>query len=101
FVVPKRRGFDPVENRMEQEASRHADVYVFALLAHQTKATLDPLSLDQWKFYVLPTSILDARTRSQHSITLKNLEGLAGPPIDFDGLAAKVRAAAFGKIGLL
>ena len=40
------------------------------------KATVDPLDLDQWVFYVLPTAVLDGRTRSQHSITLKTLQGL-------------------------
>jgi hypothetical protein len=51
-------------------------VYVSALLAHTDKATVDPLDLDQWTFYVLPTAVLDGRTRSQHSIMLRTLEGL-------------------------
>ena len=43
-------------------ARRHAQVYVFALLARTDKATVDPLDLDQWAFYVLPTAVLDGRT---------------------------------------
>ena len=93
FVVPKRRGYDAVENELESSASRHAHVYVLALLAHKDKATLDPLNLEQWRFYVLPTTKLDDRTRSQHSITLKSLEGLAGDSIGFDGLASAVKHA--------
>ena len=61
---------------MELTLRRHADVYVFALLAHQDKASVDPLDLAQWKFYVLPTSTLDSRNRSQYSITLKSLSTL-------------------------
>ena len=93
FVVPRRRGWDPETNIMEEEPSRHAHVYVFALLAHQDKATVDPLNLSQWRFYVLPTRVLDERARSQHSIALSSLEALAGPPIDFWSLGEAVRRA--------
>lgn len=52
---------------------------MFAVLAHVVKETIDPLDVGQWQFYVLPTSALDSRTRSQHSITLKSLEELTQP----------------------
>lgn len=53
---------------------RHADVYVFALLKEKNKATVNPLSTEQWVFYVLPTSRLNNRTRSQSSITFNSFE---------------------------
>lgn len=94
FVVPKRRGFDPVTNQLESTPpSRHADVYVFALLDHQDKNTVDPLQLGQWKFYALAARRLDERQRSQHSITLHSLEALAGPAVDFSHLGEAVRRA--------
>lgn len=55
---------------------RHADVYVFCLLHHEDKQTVDPLNLDQWEFYVLATIEVDNYERSQHSITLKSLQRL-------------------------
>lgn len=94
FVVACRRGFDPEANVLEEVASRHADVYVFALLAHRDKATIDPLDLSQWRFYVLPTRVLNKRTRSQHSITLSSLQALAGPALNFWNLGKAVREAA-------
>jgi hypothetical protein len=84
FIAPKRRAWDPETNIQSSEPKRHADVYVFALLAHNDKATVDPLNVDQWRFYVLPTSVLDARTRSQYAITLKSLEKLCGPVVYAD-----------------
>ena len=99
FVVPKRRGFDGAAGETEATPSRHADVYVFALLAHKEKPTLNPLHLEQWHFYVLPTDVLDSRTRSQHSITLKSLEDLAGAHVGFSSLAASVRRAAAEQLG--
>jgi hypothetical protein len=79
------------ETNETSEARRQADVYVFALLAHQDKLTIDPLDVRQWQFYVLPTRVLDGRERSQHSITLKTLEKLSGKPIDYFHLADAVR----------
>lgn len=78
FRVPKTRAWNANTNIQEKESRRQADVYVFALLAHKEQETIDPLNLDQWHFYVLPTQVLDERTRSQHSITIRSLEKLCG-----------------------
>jgi len=95
FLVPKTRGWDRDTNRQDDDPRRKADVYVFALLAHTDQATLDPLDVSQWEFYVLPTEVLDERQRGQHSITLPSLRKLAGVAVKFAGLAdAVVQAAA-------
>lgn len=93
FRVPKTRAWNADTNVQEKEPRRQAQVYVFALLAHQDKASIDPLNVDQWRFFVLPTTVLDARTRSQHSITLRSLERLAGQAISYDKLREAVRRA--------
>ncbi len=78
FNTPKTRAWDADSNLQEKTSKRQAQVYVFALFAHQDKKTINPLDLDQWLFYVLPTKVIDERVRSQHSITLTSLEKLAG-----------------------
>ncbi|WP_447859621.1 hypothetical protein [Nitrospira calida] len=93
FRVPKTRAWNADTNVQEKEPRRQAQVYVFALLAHQDKASIDPLNVDQWQFFVLPTEVLDARIRSQHSITLRSLERLAGQAIPYDALREAVRRA--------
>jgi len=90
FVVPKTKAWDADTNTQSQESKRQADVYVFALLVHTDKETVDPLNIDQWHFYVLPTAVLDARKRSQHSITLKSLEKLCSEPTTYDELPKAV-----------
>lgn len=87
FRTPKTREWDATTNALSTDSRRQADVYVFALLTHTDKATVDPLDLDQWHFWAVPTSVLDARTRSQHSITLSTLKGLAGAGVGFQALA--------------
>ena len=93
FVARKRLRWDPDTNVMDTEARRHADVYVFALLAHQDKASIDPLNLVQWQFWAVLTKDLDRRSRSPHSITLNSLRNLAGDPVGFGGLVAAVDKA--------
>ena len=94
FQVGKRRWWDAETGMSSDEPSRHADVYVFALLKHQERDTLDPLNVAQWEFYVLPTRTLNERTRSQHSITLRSLQALSGGPITFEQLGRAVACAA-------
>lgn len=93
------KGSKPQNSRAGEqvEAVRHSDVYVFCLLAHGDPATIDPLALEQWRFYAIATSIVDAYTRSAQSITLPSLDGLvrayprgAAGPLPFDELRASV-----------
>ena len=48
FIVPKARAWDPSTNFLSEKPVRQADVYVFALLAHQDKLTIDPMDVGQW-----------------------------------------------------
>jgi hypothetical protein len=82
--------WDSLTNKFSETAKRHSDVYVFCLLHHDNKQTVDPLSLDQWEFYVLPTKELNNYTRSQHSITLKSLRGLT-KPVCYDRLNEEIK----------
>ena len=92
FVAPKKRSWNPETNKLETEIRRHADVYVFALLFEQ-QSVPDPLNLDHWEFYVLPTAVLNARTESQRSINLRSLHALSGGPVSYDRLKDAVKKA--------
>ena len=96
FKTKKTLAWDRDTNRQAKVARRQAQVYVFALLAHKDKSTVDPLEMDQWEFYSLPTAALDERKRSQHSITLKSLQKLA-VMVRYGGLHSKVQEC--GKMG--
>ena len=45
--TPTTRAYDPNTNQLDVEAKRQADVYIFAVLAHQDKSTIDPLNVNQ------------------------------------------------------
>jgi hypothetical protein len=74
---------------MGGKPSRPSDLYIFCLLKHQDKDTLNPLDLDQWAFYVVPTPILDNYQQSHSSITLHSLQRLSSP-VQYDALRLEV-----------
>jgi hypothetical protein len=76
FSTKLARHWDYLTNKRAEIPQRHADVYVFCLLKHEDKQTVNPLNLGHWDFYVLATHELNNYTRSQHSITLKSLQNL-------------------------
>ena len=80
----------PVAERTP-EKHRWADVYVFCLLHHPDRASIDPLNLDQWTFFVLATQEINAYNQSAQSISLAALQRLTAA-VGYDGLAAAVRA---------
>lgn len=65
---------------------RHADVYVFCLLNHKELKTVNPLNMDQWTFYVVPSSVLDEKVGAQKSIVLRPLKDLGAVECSFDEL---------------
>lgn len=74
--------------------AHRAQVYVFALLDHVERATVDPLDLDQWRFFVPPTSKLEALVTKQHALTVPTLDDLSTGSVAYENLEAAVRKAA-------
>ncbi|MDM1353275.1 MULTISPECIES: hypothetical protein [Myroides] len=72
-TIPWNRSID----KRSDTAIRTADVYVFCLLKHKDKTTVNPLNLDQWEFYVISTVQLNNNLGNQKSISLNVLQKLA------------------------
>jgi hypothetical protein len=73
FPIRPTRNWDAETNVQSKDEKRRADIYVFCLLEHTDKRTLDPMNLDQWKFYLLPASVLNRRFPTRKSVGLKRL----------------------------
>lgn len=93
FRVPKTCAWDKATNRQSGYMRRQAEVHVFALLAHTDQETLDPLDVSKWEFFVVPTTSLDNRKRSLHSITLRSLRELSGRSVSYARLRRAVKEA--------
>ncbi|GAA1154144.1 hypothetical protein GCM10009654_07100 [Streptomyces hebeiensis] len=96
FSIAPASGWDARTGLTSADVLRRSDVYVFCLLHHQDKQTLDPLDLDQWTFYVLPTRLLDERCPRQKTIGLSSLKLLDPLKTDFAGLQKAVAMCAEG-----
>ena len=92
FGTKKTLPWNAETNTFGTEPTRDADIYVFALLAHKDHHTIDPLDLDQWQFYVLPTAQLEESKGSQSSLSLSALTELTAP-VPFDELRGAVYKA--------
>ena len=72
------------------EAQRQAQIYVFCLLHHQEKSTLDPLNLEQWTFYLLNTQVLNEKLGTQKKLAFARLLELSPRSVRWDEIAACV-----------
>jgi hypothetical protein len=96
FDIAPKRGWDASTNTSATEAARPADVYVFAVHAHTDQASIDPLDVTQWEFYVLGTPVLNQACSSQRRISLGTLQRLCPEAVPFESLGeAVVEAASF------
>lgn len=77
-------------NKQSKNKSRYADIYVMCLLSTKNQKIINPLNLNQWKFYVLSVQEINNYKRSQLSITLKSLEKLAKPVL-YNQLDQKIK----------
>jgi hypothetical protein len=94
FDIAPTRSWDAATNIMASEIRRQADLYVFALLAHQDKTTFDPMDVAQWTFFVLPTAILNERLPLQKTIGLSGLRSLGSLECRFGQLKETIETAA-------
>ena len=89
-TAPSRNWDDP-----DSDPEHQADVYVYCLLAHRNRETVDPLNLDQWEFYVLPRSTVE--DLRQKSVGLSRLRDLT-LPVPYVALRAAIYSAATGPV---
>ena len=69
---------------------RHSDFYVFCLFACKEREKANPLNLDQWDFYVLPTQVLDQKCGVQKSIAFSALLKLGAVKCHYEEIKAYI-----------
>ena len=94
FDVRPTLRWDADTNLLADERKRQADVYVFCLLDHKDQETIDPLDLNQWRFFVISTVRLNAELGEQQSIGLNGLQELGAEEAAYGDLAHAVDRAA-------
>ena len=94
FSIRPTLAWNSQTNQLSSDLRRQADIYVFCLLTHQEKTTLDPMKLDQWEFYLLHSARLDERFPTQKTIGLSSLLKLEPITAKFENLAESIHRLA-------
>ena len=92
FDIAKKKGWDAEANTYVANPVRYSDIYVFCVLAETDRSLVNPLSTNQWQFFVVSTDLINAQLGDQQSLTLSRLKTIAGASISYHDLAAAVRA---------
>ncbi|WP_236408161.1 hypothetical protein [Microaerobacter geothermalis] len=83
FGIQPTYGWDSITNEYDTEQKRQSDVYVFCVLKHIDQATLNPLDLSQWEFYVLSTAVLNKAVPGQKTISLNKLLNIGAKKCEY------------------
>ena len=60
------------------EFKRQNDIYVFCLILGETKEASNPLILENWRFWVVPTSTINRQCGDNKRISLGRLKAITG-----------------------
>jgi hypothetical protein len=91
FVVRPTLGWDPDTAKFGTVRRRQSDVYVFALIDHRDRATIDPLNVEQWVFHVVATRVLDTTLGSQKSVSLEGFRRLKPIIVRFGSIREAIK----------
>ena len=81
----------------DSELKRQSDIYVFCLNIGNSKEESNPLKMENWEFYVVPTNLIDEVCRDNKSIGLSRVRKLS-EKVSFENLQSAVESA-ISKIG--
>ena len=91
FGIRPTQGWDATSNTYSTESMRQSDVYVFCVLSHQNKETIDPLNLDQWVFYVIATETLNRLVGNQNTIVPSRLKQFGPLEVTYGDIGATIK----------
>ena len=77
---------DGGENKFE----RQNDIYVFCLNTGETKETSYPLNLNNWEFYIIPTSFINEHCGNNKTISLSRIRNLGFKAFRFDEIKSEI-----------
>lgn len=60
------------------DLARQNDIYIFCIDVGRTKESANPLYLENWQFYVIPTKVIDEKCGDQKTISLNRVRELYG-----------------------
>ena len=69
---------------------RQNDIYVFCLNIGETKESSYPLNLDNWEFYIVPTSFINERCKDNKTISLGRIKSFGFEAKKYDQIKSEI-----------
>lgn len=69
---------------------RQNDIYVFCVVNGETRENANPLNLNNWDFYVIPTYVINEKCKKNKTISLNRIHSLGYKPIQYDELKKEI-----------
>lgn len=95
FGIQPTHGWDSRTNQYDSTQKRQADIYVFCVHKHTEQATINPLCISQWDFYLMPTAALNAAFGNQKTVSLPALIKAGAERCPFHQLRTAIPALLF------
>ena len=94
----KRRSFSIANAQCKDDKDniimkRQSDIYVFCLNTGEKEKESNPLELEHWEFYVVPTDVINARCGNNLTISLGKVAQLATKATSFENLKEDIDKA--------
>lgn len=92
FGIQPTYGWNSHTNQYDHTQQRQADIYVFCVHKHTDQATINPLCISQWDFYLMPTKHLNQVFGNQKSVSLPALVNAGAEKCAYQQLKARIPA---------
>jgi hypothetical protein len=90
FNIPLTHEFDIKTGKQSDVSQRQADIYIFCVLIHKIQDTINPLNLEQWRFYIVDTKDLNKEMGKSKTISLTKFRKINHISCNFDKLKNKI-----------
>lgn len=90
FGITKANGsYDP-DNSGNSDFCRQNDIYVFCLNTGDSKETSNPLDLNNWEFYIVPTAVINEHCHDNKTISLGRVKSLGFSAKRYDEIKSEI-----------
>ena len=90
FGITKANGsYDPAKSG-NSEFCRQNDVYVFCLNTGDTRESSNPLNLNNWEFYIVPTVVINEKCGNNKTISLGRIKSLGFSAKRYDEIRTEI-----------
>ena len=90
FGITKAHGSYDTAKSGNNEYCRQNDVYVFCLNTGDTRESSNPLNLNHWEFYIIPTAIINEKCGNNKTISLGKIKRLGFSAKRYDEIKIEI-----------